>query len=539
MMKLLEKTIPGAGFDSSARDPPPRCHPGTRLTILEHCLYFIANCNGVKKMRWVVGAAGVGKSALMQNVAESPGLPVSYHASIFFSINGRHDGTKAVITISYQFAAISLPYRQVIEQEIARDPSLLESSIAVQFNKLIVEPFVHHPRLNSADRLLVIIDGLDECNNPRTQIELLRLISNFCISYPSSPLVWLIASRPETHITSFFSRREVIPAYEKEEILVDSDEGRADVERFLRDELMKIKKGSDLLDPLWPEERDLWKLANAAGGLFAYAQTVTRYIGDSSIGSPASQLSDVLNVIDSHPLTEVSREEHPLALLDALYARILSRVPSKVMINTRKLLLVLASNWDRTLYRGTSSFILLCNWLGMTVNEAYAALNHLRSVFHVPRRDKAHKEEPRPFHKSIIDYLSDFTRSGFTRNIQSEAQQNRVQCAFRILIEAPDGVDFADVDYKFHYGTLARGPGTGSNIPLTWPTDEGIQDLDDNELRLMIYKTAVGQLVSGIERREQAFQTQFCIRLLTTGFQSYGSVFPYDYLRDLVFVSPL
>jgi hypothetical protein len=172
------------------------------LAILERCLRFPSNCGGAKKIRWVVGAAGVGKSAIMQNVAESPELAVSYHASVFFSINGRNDGTKAIMTLSYQCAAKSEQYRQVIEQEITRDPSLLRSSMAKQFNKLIVEPFIHNPVLHSAGRVLIIIDGLDECRDARIQQELLHLISDLCLTHPSSPVVWLIASRPETHITA-------------------------------------------------------------------------------------------------------------------------------------------------------------------------------------------------------------------------------------------------------------------------------------------------------------------------------------------------
>jgi hypothetical protein len=46
----------------------------------------------------------------------------------------------------------------------------------------------------------------------------------------------------------------------------------------------------------------------------------------------------------------VPREQHPMALLDALYARILSNVPPKIMINARKLLLFLASDLDLALY---------------------------------------------------------------------------------------------------------------------------------------------------------------------------------------------
>jgi hypothetical protein len=110
MKELLEKTILGAEFDSSARDPPPRCHPGTRLAILERCLRFIVD-NNDKKMRWVFGAAGVGKSAIMQTVAESPLPPVTLRASIFFNVTGRSDGSKSIITLAYQLAVKCRPYR--------------------------------------------------------------------------------------------------------------------------------------------------------------------------------------------------------------------------------------------------------------------------------------------------------------------------------------------------------------------------------------------------------------------------------------------
>jgi hypothetical protein len=207
MEKFLENTILGAGFGSSGRGPPPRCHPGTCLPILKRCLSFISDCGSVKKMRWVFGAAGVGKSAIMQSVAESPELPVSFHVSLLLSINGRDDETKQfILTLSYQFAAKSDLYCQLIEREITRDPSLFRSSM-VKFNKLIVGPFIHNAQLKSAGRVLVTIDGLDECKNHHIQQKLLRSISVLCVTYPSPPLVWLISSHPWPHITPFFSRR--------------------------------------------------------------------------------------------------------------------------------------------------------------------------------------------------------------------------------------------------------------------------------------------------------------------------------------------
>jgi hypothetical protein len=84
---------------------------------------------------------------------------------------------------------------------------------------------------------------------------------------------------------------------------------------------------SGYFGPRWPDEQRLWKLANAVGRLFAYAQTVIRYIGDTNVGDPVSQLSDALNVIDKLPMADIPLEQHPMALLDAFYSRILSKVP--------------------------------------------------------------------------------------------------------------------------------------------------------------------------------------------------------------------
>jgi hypothetical protein len=290
---------------------------------------------------------------------------------------------------------------------------------------------------------------------------------------------------------------------------------------FLRDKLTEIKEASDSLDPQWPEERDFWKLANAAGGLFAYAHTVIRYIGDSTIGGPVSQLPDVLHVIDEHPMADVSREEHPMALLDALYDRILSNVPHKIMVNARKLLLAMASGWDLALnFSGTGgNFIVLCNWLGMTPDEAYAAVNHLRSVLYITRFDKAHEDPPRPFHKSFIDYISEYSRSRFSYDIQDEARQLKTQCAFRILTEAPDGINSGDVNYRFRYGYLLRGLDTGGKISLAWRA-EGPDCWNDNETRLGVYKLAIGEVVVGLARGDPIFRSESCIRILTTSLFS-------------------
>jgi hypothetical protein len=483
-------------------------------------------------MRWVFGAAGVGKSAIMQSVAEYPGIlaSVPIRASIFFFVNGRSDGSKTIVTLAYQLAVQCEPYRQFIRQEIAHDPSLLQKLMAAQFDKFIVEPFIHHPQLKSVGRVLIIVDGLDECDKLPTQRELLRLISDFCLAYPSSPIVWMIASRPEHHITSFFSQASVETVYEKEEIIVDSNEARQDVERFLRAELTKIQK--EFLShsqARWPSEEDIWKLANASGGLFAYAHTAAKYIGDPNIGDPTAQLKDVLEVIDAHPLLGISREEHPMALLDMLYSRILSKVPNKVKENARKLLLALTFSWERFCDERGRNFIVLCNWLGMSCDEAYAAIRHLSSVVYLSSDGKAHSKRLRHFHKSFLDYISDFSRSQFSPDIGHEARQLFIQCTYRIFEEAPDGIDIDDLDYDVaDIGggkiTLTRGPGTGDNISLTWLVEEG-SDWHGRLTRFYMYKMAFACVMDGLLFEQEVCSNMFILRLLAARLDSFSDFF--------------
>lgn len=292
-----------------------------------------------------------------------------------------------------------------------------------------------------------------------------------------------------------------------------------------------IQKASDSFDPGWPEEQDLWKFCEASGGFFAYAQAVIKYIGDSN-ENPASQFSDIMSHIDKLPMTDVPQEDHPMALLDVLYARILSKIPDKTIINTRMLLLALGSNWDQLLL-GNSNFLVLCNWLGMTPDEAYAALRYLPSVLRIPRRDEAVKRMLEPFHMSFIDYV---TRSGFCSDIAREAKQLKTECVFRVLNEVPDGVDFGDVDYELLYGTLRRGLCPSDEISLTWLADEEV-GWDDNDTSLTVYKLAIGEVIAGISRGDTAFQNEFCLCLLATQFEVYDPCFPFYELRDLVFVS--
>ncbi|KXN87989.1 hypothetical protein AN958_07849 [Leucoagaricus sp. SymC.cos] len=140
MKDFAKHTIRGAAVDSSARDPPPRCHPGTRLSTIDEKRALCMACPPPKRLAWIVGPAGVGKSAIMQTVAEtSPNLG----AALFFSVNGRNDSTKAIATLAYQLATKFPHYLDYIRVCLTKDPTIFDKAIPVQFNEFITEPFAN------------------------------------------------------------------------------------------------------------------------------------------------------------------------------------------------------------------------------------------------------------------------------------------------------------------------------------------------------------------------------------------------------------
>jgi hypothetical protein len=535
MKDFLQHTIIGAEYDSSARDPPPRCHPGTRLAIMGRCKAFIVECDGNEKMHWVVGPAGAGKSAIMQMVAEE--TPAD--ASVFFSVNGRQDGTKTFTTIAYQLAAKYEPYRQFVRNEITRDPSLLRKALPVQFQRFIVDPFVGRQVFDRSCRFVIIIDGLDECDSPLVQRQLLELISRFCISRPTSPIAWFIASRPEPHITSFFEKADVQLAYTKEEILIDSDEACTDVQRYLREELNEIKLAYPTLEHKreWPSELEFTKIATAAGGLFAYASTVIRHIDDPYYGDPASRLDDIVAAIDGDISDEASRNNNPLALLDALYARIISKIPDSSAVNARKILLLHSSYG----YGSEYNFRTQCNILGLTEDAAYGAIRHLHAVVKVPLPHQADDEGLTFCHKSFEDFLFDPLRSNFCCSSADDVVILKAQFSSRVLEQAHTDFDCMVLDESIkcsRYGYLKAGPRLCDNILLSWPGDERFSTTD-HELRRELYAISLRNICSGFRYNNNFFWTMNCFHALTTRFTTLVPDFPFGSVLDFAFVSIL
>jgi hypothetical protein len=373
--------------------------------------------NRAQKMLWLHGPAGVGKSAIMQTVAQiednSPASTLG--ATVFFSRPNEHNDPKCLFTtIAYQLAVKYPLYRQYITDILTNDPQIVMKSISEQFKFFIVKAFVERDLFQGLRKAVsILLDGMDECKGEEAQRELILLIGRFTLQYPNIPLIWLIASRPEPRIRAAFSSSHIKDCHLDINVPVDSNQACADVERFLRDKFSEIRtRYSDFFplgDQSWPLEADFLKVTNAASGHFLFAELIIRFIVDENYGNPVSQLQTVLAVIKSTPLSEF--QPNPFTLLDNLYTQILANIPPDVIPTTKALL---AWSFCCSWYQGEEmGWPLICNLLDLSQAAAYGALRKLHSVIRVPPPElMENNTKLQVFHASFTDYLRSSPRSG-------------------------------------------------------------------------------------------------------------------------------
>ncbi|KAF6755328.1 hypothetical protein DFP72DRAFT_1121817 [Ephemerocybe angulata] len=330
----------GAIHDSKERCDAPKCMPETRVAVQEEILSWITDGHNEadpKRILWVTGPAGTGKTAIMGTIAERCKAEGLLAATFFFSFSGslaRRSKTHLVSTLAYQLLENKGldrvgQVRACISQAIRRSPAILQKRLQTQVEELILLPFRQGgPGLNfvtltppavriitgagpmSQNRMAIIIDGLDECDciedeprNRRTkedeQREILSTILH-AVTDPSFPFIVIIASRPELAIREFFSTGLARDAT-RELFLDDKYDPSADIRLFYEVKFFFIRRRFNL-SPEWPSLQVLLELVANASGQFIYAATVMRFIEGPPPGSKdKSRCLDLDEVFDRIP----------------------------------------------------------------------------------------------------------------------------------------------------------------------------------------------------------------------------------------------
>ncbi|KAF9552607.1 hypothetical protein CPC08DRAFT_768173 [Agrocybe pediades] len=415
---LKDAVAANAFHDSAARFDPPKCHPRTRVKILDDIMArIVGQGEGTpvgKPFLWLNGAAGAGKSAIAQSIVErcvGQGLRV---ASFFFSKSDstRNHAKPLVATLAYQLYQ-AFPGTEVqaeIISAIIKEPLIFTKQIQQQFTALVVQPLKTYLSRQKSSKpqtsFLIVIDGLDECMGRASQKAILSGLADSVRDL--GPYIRIfVASRPEYDITQSFGAKHLKDVHTRISLDLDRySDAIPDIKLYLYEQFEQIKDdcNSDSvfwpkLDESWPGEKVIEKLARKSSGQFIYAATVIRYVTSARPIRPDRSLDMVLEL-------RPHDGDHPFAELDALYEKILESCE-----NIEKVLEVLSLKMMRQAGWKVSVYEKVLSYEAGEVGRLFCDLGALVTV-RIPNCSA----NPRNMHLSIlhasfIDYLRDEARS--------------------------------------------------------------------------------------------------------------------------------
>ncbi|KAJ3573090.1 hypothetical protein NP233_g2650 [Leucocoprinus birnbaumii] len=364
--RLFDFTNASATYDSYVLESKASCLEGTRTRLIEDITTWttgLSSQSQPKRLLWMHGPAGVGKSAVAKSCAEKTASYGLLGASFFFSRdNGVNDPTYFFTTIAYQLATKIPSYRDILGAKLAHDATLLGKGLDVQFHELIAGPILAL-RSQSLPLLAIFVDGLDECNSDKAQSRIVELIaSSVAATGDRIPLLWAFFSRPEQHIERAFARISHFPGFWKVNLPVSHDYDN-DIRLYMRSALyLPVRSSSATASSTWPSEEDLDALVNMVAGLFIYAAAVVKFIMDPDALSPQRQLQDVLRFGFQQGYRNLGQSwvepgQSVVAGLDAFYSMLMSRIPKNLLPITQQILLINYSTTQSAMNPGDADFL--------------------------------------------------------------------------------------------------------------------------------------------------------------------------------------
>ena len=247
-----------------------------------------------RRVLWLRGPAGAGKSAIAQTVAETCAGRNQLAASFFFARTAAHRNEAQYLfpTIAVQIALSAPEKRQTLDEILSSNPYIAERDLgSVDLLASLLQDSSTPPRASSPS--FVVIDGLDECQRNDNQCWILEQISRMVHTH-RLPLRFLIVSRPESHLAEAFEELDLARITKVESLYGDYRDS-SDVAMHLHSEFSRIcgaKKHSAVMQFVprpWPSDYIIERLVTKSGGYFIYASTVIKFIDEEYV-SPVARL---------------------------------------------------------------------------------------------------------------------------------------------------------------------------------------------------------------------------------------------------------
>ncbi|PBK66601.1 hypothetical protein ARMSODRAFT_1086715 [Armillaria solidipes] len=234
-------------------------------------LSWITQCNS--ETMWCSGLAGTGKSSLMGTLHDL--LMTDFGERSRLAAFIRYDrieyptAGKLITSIAYALGMFDDRIGRAISLVVKTLPSVATLSPSLQFQHLLRNPLESLPDLVDGGPLVVIIDGLDECDASDDMLAVLAKGFGPKLSF----MRLILSSRPVLRMTTAFEGRDCIYPLHLD---TTSKYVNRDIRFYLEREFATIRH--DEFQEKCKELDAINELAERASGLFIWAATVVKIV---------------------------------------------------------------------------------------------------------------------------------------------------------------------------------------------------------------------------------------------------------------------
>src|ERR1700722_14553039 len=254
------------------------CQPDTRLDIIQAIVEWVTTPSERKKVLWLHGLAGSGKSSIATTIAKHFRRLRRLAAFLPFDRKALSDPFSVIKTLARRLGSFDSRIGSIISAAISNNAELHTGSLTEQF-ELLLQPLSGLDSLQADGPVVVILDALDECGTPKSRASLLKVIAREFQKLPLCIRVF-VTSRKEQDINFAFADQ---PHVQAQELKITSSNNKHDVTSFLHHKFAEIRHAKHLLclAPDWPREHIIDTLGSHSGGLFQWCSTAMKLIEEA------------------------------------------------------------------------------------------------------------------------------------------------------------------------------------------------------------------------------------------------------------------
>jgi hypothetical protein len=244
------------------------CMEGTRQSILNEVVAWVANGSGPSNTYWIYGLPGIGKTSLAHSICKTLDERNQLIGAFFCQRDDTNSSEPRNIlpTLIYKLAEISPTFRRVVAERLRSKPNLTTESMT---DTHFLDFILSMPGQPNEHSRAFVIDALDECGNNKSRQDILKALTDAAALAPWLKII--ITSRPEVDIERFF--HGLTGSSHSSYDLATDTKTSDDLRTFARSQFDLVASQWHLPMP-WPEEPDFNKLISRANGLFIFIKTL-------------------------------------------------------------------------------------------------------------------------------------------------------------------------------------------------------------------------------------------------------------------------